>query len=164
MNGHHWYHLHGLCRAVRIGKQAKNSKWKYMAKLKIDTKIMWEFQLQLVNCQRGQSKCQLGKWGVLGLIPDGDVYFHYPRATRCGGDIVMLPWFCPCVRQSVSQSVSVSCLNLVNAIATKLLCTSSSNVADMFTMTRGWTLLILEVRGQRSRSQLTYTEISLWTR
>ena len=64
----------------------------------------------------------------------------------------------------VSASVSVSRLILVNVIATKLLCTSSTNLADMLTMTRGWTLLILEVRGQRSRSQLTYMEIILWTR
>ena len=43
----------------------------------------------------------------------------------------------PSVRASVSQSVRASRLILVNAIATKLLCTSSSNLADMFTMTRG---------------------------
>ena len=36
---------------------------------------------------------------------------------------------------------------LVNMIATKLLCISLSNLADMFTMVRGWTLLILEVKG-----------------
>ena len=45
---------------------------------------------------------------------------------------------------------------LVNMIATKLVCASSSNLADMLTMVRGWTLLILEVRGQRSRSQWTH--------
>ena len=33
----------------------------------------------------------------------------------------------------------------------------------MLAIVRGWTLLILEVRGQRSRSQLTCMEISLWT-
>ena len=37
---------------------------------------------------------------------------------------------------------------LVNTIATKLLCASRSNLADMLTMVRGWTLLILEVKGQ----------------
>ena len=41
--------------------------------------------------------------------------------------------------------------NLVNTIETKPLCISSSNLADMLTMVRGWTLLILEVRGQRSK-------------
>ena len=41
---------------------------------------------------------------------------------------------------------------LVNTIETKLLCISLSNLADMLTMVRGWTLLILEVRGQRSMS------------
>ena len=50
---------------------------------------------------------------------------------------------------------------LVNMIETKPLCISLSNLAEMLTMMRGWTLLILEVRGQRSRSQWTYSEISL---
>ena len=50
---------------------------------------------------------------------------NYPRALHCGGDIVTLPWF------------RASRLILVNTIATKLLFTSSSNLADMFTMTRG---------------------------
>ena len=50
---------------------------------------------------------------------------------------------------------------LVNMIETKPLCISLSYLADMFTMVRGSTLLILEVRGQRSRSQWTYMEISL---
>ena len=30
MNGHAWFHLHLLCWAVRTGKDAKNSKWKYV--------------------------------------------------------------------------------------------------------------------------------------
>ena len=81
---------------------------------------------------------------------------NYPHATRCGEDIVALLWFRP--------SISLSCFDLVNTIETKPLCASSSNLADMFTMTRGWTLLILEVRGRRWRSQLTCMEISLWTR
>ena len=49
----------------------------------------------------------------------------------------------------------------VNTIETKLFCISLSNLADMLTMLRGWTLLIVEVRGQRSRSQWSYMEISL---
>ena len=44
---------------------------------------------------------------------------------------------------------------LVNTIETKPLCISSSNFAEMLTLVRGWTLLILEVRGHRSRSQGT---------
>ena len=43
----------------------------------------------------------------------------------------------PCVRP---------CVDLVKTIETKPLCASSSNLADIFTMTRGWTLLILEVK------------------
>ena len=50
---------------------------------------------------------------------------------------------------------------LVNKIETKPLCASSSNLADMLAMVRRWTLLIFEIRGQRSRSQFTYMEISL---
>ena len=49
---------------------------------------------------------------------------------------------------------------LVNMIETKPLCISSSNLAEMVTMVRGWPLLILEVRGQSSRSQWTCMEIS----
>ena len=50
---------------------------------------------------------------------------------------------------------------LVNTIETILLRVSLSNLADMLTMMRGLTLLILEVRGERSRSHWTYMEISL---
>ena len=57
----------------------------------------------------------------------------YPRATRCGGDIVTLLWFRPCARVCVCPS----CFNLVNTIETEPLHASSSNLADMFTMTRG---------------------------
>ena len=49
---------------------------------------------------------------------------------------------------------------LMNRIATKLLCISLSNLAEMLTMVRGLTLLILVVRGQRSRSQWTRIEKS----
>ena len=54
--------------------------------------------------------------------------------------------------------------NLVNTISTKPLCASWSNLADMLAMVRGWTLLLLKIRGQRSRSQWTYMKIILWTR
>ena len=37
---------------------------------------------------------------------------------------------------------------LVNMIETKPLCISSSNLAEMLTLVRGWNLLILEVKGQ----------------
>ena len=76
-----------------------------------------------------------------------------------------LRWGCsnaavvPCVRPCVRP-----CVDLVNTIATKLLRVSLSNLADMLTRMGEWILLILEVRGQRSRSQRTYMEVSLWTR
>ena len=37
---------------------------------------------------------------------------------------------------------------LVNMIETKPWCASSSNLADMLAIVRGWILLILEVKGQ----------------
>ena len=37
---------------------------------------------------------------------------------------------------------------LVNKIETKPLCISSSNLAQMLTVVRRWTLLILDVKGQ----------------
>ena len=52
---------------------------------------------------------------------------------------------------------------LVNLIETKSFCASPSNLAEILTIVRGWTLLILEVRGQSSGSQQTYMVISLWT-
>ena len=53
---------------------------------------------------------------------------------------------------------------LVNTIETKPLCISLSNLVDMLSMVRGWPILIVEVRNQRSRSQWTCIEIILWTR
>ena len=67
-------------------------------------------------------------------------------------------------RSKVKVTIDIYGNKLVNTIKTEPLCASSSNFAYIFTMTRGWTLLILEVIGQRSRSQLTYMEKSLWTR
>ena len=92
-------------------------------------------------------------------LPSSPLNLYYPRATRCGGDIVTLLWF----RASVCAWFRPS-VDLVNTIETKPLHISLSNLADMLTMMRGWTLLIFEVRGQRSRSQWRYIEISLWRR
>ena len=64
-------------------------------------------------------------------------------------------------RSKVKVTMDIYGDKVVNAIETKPLCISSSNLGDMLTMMRGWTLLILEVRGQRSRSQWTYMEIIL---
>ena len=56
----------------------------------------------------------------------------------------------------VKVTIDIYKNKLVSAIGTKPFCASSSSLADMLTIVRGRTLLILEVRGQRSRSQLTY--------
>ena len=51
-------------------------------------------------------------------------------------------------RSKVKVTMDIYGNKLVNTIETKLLCISLSNLADILTMVRGWTLLILEVRGQ----------------
>ena len=64
-------------------------------------------------------------------------------------------------RSKVKVTMDIYGNKLVNTIETKLLCISLSNLAEMLSMVRAWILLILEVRGQSSRSQWTYMEISL---
>ena len=51
----------------------------------------------------------------------------------------------------VKVTVDIYGNKLVNMIETKPLCASSSNLADMLTMMRVRTILIFEVRGQRSQ-------------
>ena len=51
-------------------------------------------------------------------------------------------------RSKVKVTMDIYANKLVNTIETKPLCISSSNLAEMLTMVRGWTLLILEVKGQ----------------
>ena len=63
-------------------------------------------------------------------------------------------------RSKVKVTIHIYGNKLVNIIKTKPLCASSSNLADMLAIVRRWILLILGVRGQRSRSQLTCMEIS----
>ena len=64
-------------------------------------------------------------------------------------------------RSKVKVTMDMYGNKLVNKIETKPLRISLSNLAHLLTMVRGWTLLILEVRGQRSSSKWTYMEISL---
>ena len=45
-------------------------------------------------------------------------------------------------------------IKLVNKIETKPLCASLSNLAYMLAIVRGWTLLILEVKGQGHNRQI----------
>ena len=51
-------------------------------------------------------------------------------------------------RLKVKVSMDIYGNKLVNTIETKPLCISSLNLAEMLTMVRGWTLLILEVKVQ----------------
>ena len=50
--------------------------------------------------------------------------------------------------QKVKVTMDIYGYKLVYTIETKPLCISSSNLAEMLTLVRGWTLLILEVKGQ----------------
>ena len=49
-------------------------------------------------------------------------------------------------RSKVKVTMDIYGNKLVNMIETKPLCISSSNLAEMLTMVRGWTLLIVEVK------------------
>ena len=60
-------------------------------------------------------------------------------------------------RSKVKVTIDMYSNKLVTMIETKPLCATSSNLADMLAIVSGWTLLILEVRGQRS--QLTGMKI-----
>ena len=82
------------------------------------------------------------------------VYFHMLKKIRVGWSAFLSPgnallWgysnaaVVPCVR--VLGSVR-PCVDLVNTIETTSLRVSMSNLSDMLTMMRGWTLLILEVK------------------
>ena len=51
-------------------------------------------------------------------------------------------------RSKVKVTMDIYGNKLVNTIEIKPLCTTSSNLAEMLTMVRGWTLKILEVEGQ----------------
>ena len=62
-------------------------------------------------------------------------------------------------RSKVKVTIDMYGNKLGNMIETKLLCATSSNLADMLAIVSGRTLLILEVRGKRSRSQLTCMKI-----
>ena len=59
-------------------------------------------------------------------------------------------------RSKVKVIIDIYGNKLVNKIETKLLCASLSNLAYKLAIVRRWTLLTLEVRGQRSRSQYTH--------
>ena len=81
---------------------------------------------------------KLGYFSVNSFIYHAYKFVHhktnhsYPRATRCGGDIVMLLWFRPSVAPSVRP-----CVDLVNTTETTSLHVSLSNLADKLTMMRG---------------------------
>ena len=51
-------------------------------------------------------------------------------------------------RSKVKVTMDIYGNKLVNMTETKPLCISTSNLAEMLTMVRGWTLLIVMVKGQ----------------
>ena len=58
-------------------------------------------------------------------------------------------------RLKVKITIDIYGNKLVNTKETKRLCISLSNLAVILTLVRGWTLLILDVRGQRSKVKVT---------
>ena len=68
-------------------------------------------------------------------------YWNWMQKLKVLYDIhvVILLWFCP-------STCLFFMINLVNKIETKPFCATLSNLADMLTMVRGRTLLILEVK------------------
>ena len=80
---------------------------------------------------------------------------YYPRATRCGGDIVMLLWFPLCVHVSVTL---LPCEHNRNLTIVCLFIKLGKHVHYDERMNP------FDLGGQRSRSELKFIEISLWTR
>ena len=90
---------------------------------------------------------------VLELLPI--VEFLYPDLS---GSIMVWPG-CPSVRPSVRPSVCLSVglsTKLVNTIQTEPFQLGPSNLVHMLLITRGGTLSIVNVMGQRSRSHARY--------
>ena len=79
---------------------------------------------------------------------------HYPRATRCGGDIVTLLWFHACVRLSVRPSVRRPCEHDRDYTVACFFVKLGRHVNHNERMNP------VDFRGQMSRSQWTYMEIS----
>ena len=59
-------------------------------------------------------------------------------------------------RSKVKVTIGIYGYKLVNTMETKPLCISLSNLAGMLTMVRGWTLSILEVKGQGHNGHIPY--------
>ena len=99
------------------------------------------------KCDR-QTDRRWTKWSLSGALLRwhkkqhmyGFATFVIPAQRVVRGYCITLLWFRACVCPSRFY--------LVNTIETLLLCAYSSDLADMFTMMRGWNILILEVKGQ----------------
>ena len=77
-----------------------------------------------------------------------EISFTFLIVTLACLTFLIVTLACVCL----SESHTFLIVTLVNTIETKPLHISLSNLQDMLTVMRGCTLLILEVRGQRSRS------------
>ena len=74
--------------------------------------------------------------------------FFVKLGTRVNYDERMNPIDSGGQSSKVNVTMDIYGNKLLNTIETKPLCISLSNLTEMLTMVRGWTLLILEVKGQ----------------
>ena len=89
-------------------------------------------------CERDRNSTVVCLFSKLGR------HGHYDKKMNfidCGGQ-----------RSKVKVKIDIYWNKIFNAIETKPLCASSSNLADMFAIVRGWNVLVFEVRVQRSIS------------
>ena len=135
----------------------------------------------LSPCPAGGSPCPAGGYSNASVVPsvcasvrhtltlwtryrlNRWVHFHQTSYTCCPWWEDEPYWFS---RSEVKGQghMDKNGHNLVSTIETKPLSVFSSNLIHILPMMRGWTLLIFKIRGQRSRSQWTNMEITLWTR
>ena len=73
------------------------------------------------------------KWNAQATGHHRKDKFQYPCAMSCGGNIVTLLWFRPCM----PPCVRVSHFHLVNTMQSKPSLDLLSNLQDMFTRIRG---------------------------
>ena len=109
--------------------------------------LRWIFYFQLVY----RSWKYVSAWTVLTIHVDDFLNFAW-FSRRLALNVLQRGHSNASAVPSISlSSVCYLHFDLLNLMETKLLCAYLSNLADMLTMIKGWTLLILEVRGKKSQ-------------